>query len=88
MFHEGSEVRKGASIDEKRGVWTVKGKHGDYRNEGRIRVGYRDQRPEERGNHCNAFFCKGTAQNVSFVSSMRDRQSDGETCVEESGHEW
>ena len=35
--------------------------------------------PEERGRQRRIFF--------SFVS-MRNRQSDGGTCVEESGHEW
>ena len=48
------------------------GKHGGYRNEGSL---------------CDAFLLFRAAQDVSF-SSLRDRQSDEETCVEGSGNEW
>ena len=66
----------------------VKGKHGGYGNEGRTRVGRWDQRPKRRGGLCDAFLLlRDNAECFSLLFSMGDRQSDGETWVEESGYE-
>ena len=52
----------------------VNRKHGDYRNEGTL---------------CDKFILfRDNAEWFFSFNSLRDRQSDEETCVEGSGNEW